>query len=398
MASKMPRVCIIRRAYYPAESHVRRNAESLIAAGYSVDLICLRNKDELAFEVIGGVNVHRVSLRAHRTGVLSYLHEYLAFFLMASAAVTWLHCRRRFAMVEADSMPDFLIFAGSLPRLAGSRLVLYLFESMPEIWAQKRNLPMKHRAIRFLQWQEKVSCAFADAVICCHDMARDALIGMKIPASKITTILNVPDEHVFHRYGDMHAGSDGVFRLVQHGTMTENYGIQVVIEAISALDPGLPVHYDVVGEGEYRAHLEAMARRLNVAEHVTFHGFVTRERLLELLLQSTVGVVPMLFEYQSPNKLFEFVALGKPVIASDRKTFKQHFDEGEIVYFRTGDAEDLARVIEDAFHHPEYLKMRSGLASRRYEEYRWTNMQKRYLDVYRRLGRRRNHGGGDGNQ
>jgi len=382
----MSRVCIIRRAYYPAESHVRRNAESLVAAGYSVDLICLRNKDERAFEVVGGVNVHRVPLRAHRVGIFSYLLEYLAFFLLAFVAATWLHCRNRFTIVEADSMPDFLIFAGLMPRLTGSRLILYLFESMPEIWAQKRNLPMTHRAIRFLQWQEKVSCAFAHAVICCHDMARDALVGMKIPASKITVILNVPDEDVFHRYGDGQTGKDGVFRLVQHGTMTENYGIQVVIEALSALDPSLPVHYDVIGEGEYRPALEAMTRRLNVQGRVTFHGFVTRERLLELLLQSTAGVVPMLFEYQSPNKLFEFVALGKPVIASDRKTFKQHFDEGEILYFRTGDSKDLARAIEDAFHHPADLKARSGRASRWYEEYRWTNMQKRYLDVCKGLG------------
>jgi len=387
MASKMPRVCVIRRAYYPAETHVRRNAESLVAAGYSVDLVCLRNTDERPFEVLGGVNVHRLPLRAHRAGVSSYLFEYFAFFFLAFAAVTRLHARRRFAIVEADSMPDFLIFAGSIPRLTGSRLILYLFESMPEIWAQKKSLPMTHRAIRFLQWQEKVSCAFAHSVICCHDMARDALTAAGIPASKITAILNVPDEGVFHRYDGVRTASDGVFRLVQHGTMTENYGIQVVLEALAALSPALRVHYDVIGEGEYRPALEETARALNLQELVTFHGYVTRERLLELLLQSTAGVVPMLFEYQSPNKLFECVALGKPVIASDRATFKQHFTGDEILYFRTGDAKDLAKAIEEAFHHPEDLRARADRASRRYEDYRWTNMRKRYLDVYERQKR-----------
>ena len=165
-----------------------------------MDLVCLRNADERPFEVIGGVNVHRLPLRAHRAGISSYLFEYFAFFFMALAAVAWLHSRRRFAIVEADSMPDFLIFAGLIPRLTGSRLILYLFESMPEIWAQKKNLPMTHRAIRFLQWQERVSCAFAHTVICCHDMAREALVAMGVPASKISVILNVPDEDVFHRY------------------------------------------------------------------------------------------------------------------------------------------------------------------------------------------------------
>jgi glycosyltransferase involved in cell wall biosynthesis len=378
----MYRVCIIRRAYYPAESHVRRNAESLVAAGYSVDLVCLRGAGEGRFDEIGGVRVHRVPLRAHRAGVPSYLFEYVAFFLLALAVVTWLHCGRRFAVVEADSMPDFLIFAAVVPRLTGARLIMYLFESMPEIWAQKRGLPMTHRAIRFLQWQERVSCAFAHAVICCHDMARDALVATGVPASKISVILNVPDESVFRRYDDARVPSDGVFRLVQHGTMTENYGIQVAIEALALVDRALPARYDIVGEGEYRPALEALADRLNLRDRVVFHGYVSRERLLELLLQATAGVVPMLFEYQSPNKLFELVALGKPVIASDRRTFRQHFGDDEVLYFRTGDAADLARAITWAMRHPEDLRSREERAARRYEEYRWTGMRKRYLEVY----------------
>jgi glycosyltransferase involved in cell wall biosynthesis len=360
--------------------------ETLIAAGYSVDLLCLRNTGERAIEVIGGVRVHRLPLRARRTGIISYIIEYLAFFFLALAAVTWLHCRRRFAIVEADSMPDFLIFTALVPRLTGSKLIMYLFESMPEVWAQKKNLPMTHWMIRCLQWQERVSCSFAHAVICCHEMARDALVDMKIPASKITTILNVPDESVFRRYEGVGACADWIFRLVQHGTMTENYGIQVVIEALSLLDPALAIHYDVIGDGEYRPALEALARRLNVQSRVTFHGYVTLETLLARLHQSSAGVVPMLTEYNSPIKMFEFVALGIPVIASDRRTFKQHFPETEIVYFRTGDARDLATAIENALRHPEDLQARSGRASRRYEEYRWTNMRKKYLDVYKGLG------------
>ena len=174
---------------------------------------------------------------------------------------------------------------------------------------------------------------------------------------------------------------------MQHGTITENYGIQVVLDALAALNPAIRVRYDVVGEGEYRTALEEKARALNLGERVAFHGYVSRERLLELLLQSTAGVVPMLFEYQSPNKLFEFVALGKPVIASDRKTFKQHFAGDEVLYFRTGDAKDLARAIEEACRRPEESRVRVDRASRRYENYRWSNMRKRYLDVYERQRR-----------
>ena len=378
------RVCIIRRKYYAEDTLVRRNAESLVAAGYSVDLVCLRNKAELAFEVVDGVKVHRLPLRSRRGGISRYLLEYVAFFILAFGEVTWLHFHQPFDVVEVVSMPDFLVFAGIIPRLMGSRLILQLFESMPELWAQKRNVPMTHWTIRLLKWQEKLSCAFADAVTCCHDMARAALTASNIPEQKTTTILNVPDENVFKEHQRI-GPPGGSCRLIQHGTMTENYGIQVVLEALKLVDPSLAVHYDVTGSGEYRPVLEDMVRELGLEGRVTFHGYVSRERLLELLIRSDIGVVPMLFEYQSPIKMFEYVAFGKPVIASDRKTFLQYFNEHEILYFETGNEKSLADAIEKAIRQPSMMSELANQASLRYEHYRWKNIRDRYLALHEHL-------------
>lgn len=379
-------VCIIRRAYYPAESHVRRNAETLVAAGYAVDVVCLRNRGEAPIEVVGGVTVHRLPLKSHRSSLLGYLFEYTTFFLLALVKAAWLHVRHPYAVIEADSMPDFLVFAGLLPRLMGARLILYLFESMPEMWAQRRGVAMSHWTIRLLCWHERISCDFADAVICCHDMAQEALVQRDIPERKVTAILNVPDEQVFRPERCDDSAEDNVFRLIQHGTITENYGIQVVLQALKRLDPALSIHFDIVGDGEYRPALEVLVGDLGLQDRVTFYGFVSRERLLELLCRSQVGMVPMLFEFQSPNKMFEFIALGKPVIASDRQTFRQHFAEDEVFYFRTGDAEDLARVIRHVYQNTEQAREYAARAKKRYDSYRWKNMRERYLNLYRKIG------------
>ncbi len=386
------RCCIIRRSYYPAETHLRRNAETLAAAGYEVDVICLRGPGEPAREVVDGVRVYRLPLRTRRAGLPLYVMDYGGFFALAAATVGWLHLRHPYAVVEADSMPDALAFAGLVPRLAGARLILYLFESMPELWAQKQGVPMTHWSVRLLRWQERVSCAVADAIICCHEMARNVLVQHGVPEQKVTAVLNVPDERMFHRALRAHERRGHELRLVQHGTITENYGIQVVLEAIRLLGPQHRVHFDIVGQGEYRPVLEALARRLGVEEQVEFHGFVTRERLMELLARADIGVVPMLFEYQSPNKMFEFVALGVPVIASDRRTFRQHFSDDEVLYFRTGDAGDLARAIAWAIAHPRGMEERAGRAWERYQEYRWQVMKERYLGVYDLLVRQAGRG------
>ena len=90
----------------------------------------------------------------------------------------------------------------------------------------------------------------------------------------------------------------------------------------------------------------------------------------------------MLFEYQSPNKLFELISMGIPVIASDLKTFRQHFSDDEILYFETGNPEELAKAIKYAVQHPELLFQQAQRASRRFQSYRWEVMKERYINMY----------------
>jgi len=173
----MAKICIVRRAYYPAEYHVRRNAETLNRDGHQVDVICLKERGQSLTETINGVSVYRLPFKTFRVGILHYLVEYTVFFIMAFVVVTLLHLKKSYNYFEADSMPDILIFCGMVPRLTGAKLILYLFESMPELWSQKNNLSFKRVPIRLLCYQESISCRFADKVICCHELAKEALVS-----------------------------------------------------------------------------------------------------------------------------------------------------------------------------------------------------------------------------
>ena len=125
------RVCIIRHAYYPQETHVRRNAETLIQQEHSVTLICLRNSGQSPREIVDGVEVYRIPVRHYRRGVMRYIFEYTASFFFVFFVVSVLHLRDRFDVIEVDSMPDFMVFSSLIPKLMGARVILYLFEAMP---------------------------------------------------------------------------------------------------------------------------------------------------------------------------------------------------------------------------------------------------------------------------
>ena len=157
---------------------------------------------------------------------------------------------------------------------------------------------------------------------------------------------------------------------------------------MTLINPAIPVLYNVVGFGEHRPKLEEMVSEFNLQKRVTFHGYVTREHLLEILYCSDIGVVPMLFEYQSPNKLFELITMGIPVIASDLKTFRQHFSDEEILYFETGNSEDLAEAIKFAVQHPDQMAQQAQRARHRFQNYSWEVMKERYIELYEKFSHR----------
>src|SRR6476619_4018442 len=102
----MARIAVLRQYYYPLDPRVRREAEALAAAGHEVDVLCMRRAGESARERCNGVDVVRLPLQHHRGGVARYLLEYALFFLAAAGVLTWRHLRRRYDVVQVNTMPD----------------------------------------------------------------------------------------------------------------------------------------------------------------------------------------------------------------------------------------------------------------------------------------------------
>ena len=382
------RVCIIRYNHYPRESHVRRDAEALRDAGYQVDIICSKHKDQEKLESVNGISVYRVPVTHRRGGLFRYIVEYSLFFLLSSVKLNLLYSKKKYDFIEVDTMPDFLVFTALVPKLLGSKVVLYLFEDMPELMASKFCMANHNFFVKFLALIEKLSANYADHVIVCHELSRRKLLERRKVKTPISVILNVPDEDVFPlsvRITNRAHSNDGPFTIVHHGTITENYGIQIIIEAVSLLKKQIPIRLKIFGKGEYRKTLEDLLERLGVKNEVSFAGYVCQEKLVEEIGKADAGVVALLNEYQSPNKLFEFVAMRKPVITSHLRTIRQHFSGDSLKYFRVGDGKDLARCILELYRNPTQKTSLATNAIKVYEKYRWSKMKKKYLKAYEDL-------------
>jgi len=382
----MKRVCLVRRKYWPNKNQAR-NAAALASEGYHVDVICLGQKGEKPRETLDGVNVHRLFLPHHRGSIPLYVFDYSAFFVLSSLKLARLSLGKRYDVVEVDSMPDCFVFITLFPRLLGSKIILYMFENMPALFVSTFKKSPSHIGARVLRFLEKISAVYAHRVITSEGIPyKHVLESRGIPSSKITVVLNVPDDTIFDPES-LPAREDGDhFRLVVVSTVLKRYGVQTLIRAIPILIRDIPeLKVEVVGEGEFRPELEGLARDLGVEEYLNFTGHVALAEVPVRVSQADVGIAPMLDDVGVPNKVFDYFALGKPTVASALPSLVATFDGTCLSYFHPDDENELAAQVLELYRSPEKRDKLGRQGRELYESCRWKVMKQEYLKVYEEL-------------
>ncbi|OGO31578.1 MAG: hypothetical protein A2Z29_02810 [Chloroflexi bacterium RBG_16_56_11] len=382
----MKRVCIVRHKYYPRGVPTRRNAETLVAHGYDVDVICLKGEGEKSREVVRGVNVYRLPVEHRRGGFLRYIFEYNAFFFLAFWKLSWLTLTRRYRVVEVDNMPDFLVFTTLVPRLLGVKIIFQILDHTPEVFADSFKTGTRHPLIKMLRLVEKASVRWADYCLGTQIMNKKIIEGHGVPGSRISVVLNVPDG-IFDQ-PPAAVPANGTFCVITHGNLLEKYGVQTLIEAMPSLISEIPnLKVKLVGDGEYRPQLEKLAKALGVGDHLECTGWVLPEEVVAHIAQANVGVVSIIEKRNPmlPNKLFEYLALGKPSVVTAIPIIKHYFDDSSVMYYEPENARDLARCILELYRDPGRRVSLAAAGSAVYQKYRWSVMQQEYLKVFDHL-------------
>jgi glycosyltransferase involved in cell wall biosynthesis len=393
----MPRrpICMIVHAYYEEDPRVRREAESLVAAGWEVDVFGLRRPGETTSAVVEGVNLRRLPVRRHQGAGLSvYLVEYGAFLMRAMWAATRAHRRRRYGLVEVHSLPDYLVFSALPMKLTGVPVLLDLHEAMPEFFRSRFPRAANPISYRLLRLQEKLSIALANEVLTVNEPLAERLIRLGARPERLTVILNSPDLRLFDptAHPRRRFMADGRLRIVYTGALTPTYELDVVLRAVASLArtrPGLPVHATFYGRGDAQAPLEALAAELGLADRVSFPGRIPIEDVPKAVAAADIGVAPTRLDpftqMSLSTKVLEYAAMAKPVVASRLPTVERYFDADTLALYEPGDHESLAATILSLVDSPTERRARIRRTRRRVEELGWTHQAEAYLGVVGRM-------------
>lgn len=386
------RIAIVRHSSYPEDMHIRRDALALRDAGFDVDLICDRKPGKALVEQIDGINVVRISPLHRRGGVGRYLFEYTAFPLAATVILALRSVRRRYHWVEINNMPDWLVIAAIVPKLLGARVTLYCREDMARLLASDHNLSPRHPVVRLLRSVQRACCTLVDRVITTQELARQDLIERGIPAEKVVSVPNAPDEGPFlarmseaSLVAPSPPRTTASFRLVTHGTLVQRYGIGTLVQAVDLLRGDISaLHLEIIGDGEFRPALEALVDQLHLRAHVTFTGFLPDYELVApRLVEADLGIVPIWTDFQLCNKLVDYLLLGIPAITSESRVLRMYLGDEAVQFVAPRDAAALANAILLLYHDPTRRVALAAAGKLAYHEhFSWGHVRHQYLGLY----------------
>ena len=384
---KKRRACIIRQKPYPWQRNLRRNAETLHKEGYEVDVICIGLKGQKKFEVMSGVNVHRVYYSHHRGKLLWYLLDYSLYFFLVSLKLARLSLRKRFDVIEVCNVPDFLVFTTIFPKLLGSKVIFYMFEKTEALFTASFNLSNNHPFTRMIRFITKLCAIYANSVIVTDVIVQKQLLETYgIRRDKVTLVLNVVDESVFKLESTNTNEKDEHFTLTIVSGTLRRYGIQTMINAFPILLNEIPkLKLNVVGDGEYLPHLKNMINDLKINDRVNFTGYIPYEEVPPYIASADVCIAPMLDDVGTPNKVLEYFAMGKATVSSEIPGLKALIDCECLLYFQPGNETELAERILELYRSPEKRASLGKTAQEFYSKFRWSEMKQTYLGVYEQL-------------
>jgi glycosyltransferase involved in cell wall biosynthesis len=340
------RACILRQIDW-YDQQVRREAEALAGAGFDVEVVCMRAADTPRRAVVNGVTVIRLPVR-QRDSMAGTLLAYGLFLLCAAAFLSVQHIRRPYAVVQANSLPDFLVFAALVPKLLGCRVVANMQEPTPEL---AETILGRKWLTSVLARIEQWSIRFADHSVTVTEQLKQRYVERGASADRITVVLNCADPGTFlGNWSPPAVESKSGFVVVCHGTIEDRYGQDTIIDAVRILRDELPdLRAVITGRGSRAEELADAIARYELQDVVQFEGWVGQARLNEILYSAAVGIVAQKASPYShlvhTNKMVDYWIFGLPVIASRLRAVSELYDDRFVEYFEPGDAADLAAAI-----------------------------------------------------
>jgi glycosyltransferase involved in cell wall biosynthesis len=322
-----PRILYIWQAGYPWEIRVEKVCRALVRAGCEVTVLARAAKGQPPEENCGGLRVVRIGAGLPRFCSAPVPVNPLWYTAIHAAVKSWrpdLVLAREILLAEP---------AARVCRRYGLPLLIDMAEHYPasmRSWKKYQRNPL----LKFLVFRaglpdlvERRAVAWADGIITVCDEQNARLHEcFGYPMERMAIVENTPNLGAFAGVRKGVADPPRVFAY--HGHMTAQRGLTNLLRGfILAAQRDPEIRLLLAGGGESYDELVQLARQSGMSERIRFTGRYRFEELASLYSETDVGLVLQppdeSCDHTIPNKLYDYLACGKPVIVSPARPLRR---------------------------------------------------------------------------
>jgi glycosyltransferase involved in cell wall biosynthesis len=370
---------LILTQYYPPEIGAPQNrlhelAIRLKATGMEVEVLTAlpnypgreilenyknrRNREE----VIDGISVHRSGIYVSRSnGIVKRLLNYFSFVW-----TSYLRGKKlgKFDFLMVESPPLFLGYSAIwLSKKLKAKLIFNVSDLWPES-AEKLGI-VTNKYLLKLAYQLEAKCYKEAFLVTGQTQGIVNDIASRFPSKRIYYLPNGVDTSFYDSqkvlagdFRERNGFKTTDFLIFYGGILGHAQGLEVVLNAANLLKDQRHVHFILQGTGPEHEYLLQLKANLDLKQ-VHFFEPVQKKEMPSILKSVDVAIIPLkkllLFEGAIPSKVYEALAMKKPLLLGVSGEAKRHFiDKAKAgLYFEPENHEDLARQVMSLVDNPQ---------------------------------------------
>lgn len=380
-------------ADYPWDVRVEKICGALKSSGHEVHIASRNLKRKVIFEDIDGIKIHRI--KTWKNNRLNYFFSFPLFF-----SPVW----KKFLdkIIQSDGID--LIIVRDLPMAiagiwAGKRSNIPVIFDMAEdyvsmirdVWRLRKyhgfNLVVRNPYLA--KYVERYAFKYADHMLVVVEEAIEVVTKGGGDFNKVTIVSNTPQLEDFESAAWLQNNNIDLiknnFSVIYTGGIQMGRGVQTVLDAIPIIVLDIPDFlFVVVGDGYAAEKIKRMIMDKDLEKYVLWIGWVDHADVFSYIKACNVGIIPhFVTEHVAttiPNKIFDYMGCGIPVVSSDAPPMKKILEKNQCgITFKGGDAEDLARTVVEVYKSTFDFGVNGKKAVRR--RYNWQEDEKKLIDV-----------------
>ena len=357
------KVLMVAAVEFPPDARIEKEARALIEAGHEVTLLCLKKKGHEA-STYKGINLVRLPFGESRLPApLNWIVDYSLYSEIGCWYTYWHSIGKR--AIHVHNPPDFMVPFLMPLKLFGKKIVFDAHDPTHVLAMSRLRKPKTHWLVRLLKFFFLAAAWSASAVVTISPQVARML------GKKAIIVPNSPGDEFFlkPKYPKKNTA-------IYIGAMVPGRGLELLVKSMEKVDGELLM----VGKGDILGKLKALA-----PANVKFTGEVPYSKVPSYLQKASVAVLPFeptpINTIGSPNKLYEYMALGMPVVCTDLPGPKRIAKDAAV--FVEFSEKGFAKGISRLFKSPK-LRERLGRRARAIAEkkFRWPIAKKPLLDFY----------------